>query len=419
LGGLGLLAGARAPVLAAALARIPPYDLAVNERLSFMLVWAIVGLAALGLEELAERGDRRRAGLCWILCLLVCGVLLAAVWPLASAALPPHLLARHAALFLLPLVAGAAMLRWRGSPALVVGALFLLLALQRWGESGRIYPNVRTAAFYPLPGILRQLPPAPEPYRVAGSGFTLMPNIPTVWGLEDPRGYQALHLDRMARILPLWSQRVPAWTHTIPDLEDPFVSFLNVRFALAPRHRPAPAGWTSVAARRGTRLLENSRALPRAYVPPRVRIGGALQTVLGEMGFETDFGQRAWIEDPERPTGAQPLEVANGPGVVTTRREGSGYLLNADLAGRGYVATSITAWRGWRASSAGGALPLVYANHAFVAFELPPGRHEVRLAYLPDAFMWGRWISLATLALIAAWAIARRYRRRVASIASP
>ncbi|HZI63646.1 MAG TPA: YfhO family protein, partial [Thermoanaerobaculia bacterium] len=161
------------------------------------------------------------------------------------------------------------------------------------------------------------------------------------------------------------------------------------------------------------------RVLPRAYVPPRVRVGGARETVLGEMGFETDFGQRAWLEDAARPTGEQPVEVENGPGAVTTRRQGNGYVISADLTGRAYVVTSITAWRGWRASSAGRPLPLAYANHAFVAFDLPAGRHEVRLTYLPGAFVWGRRISLVTLALIAAWAIARRYRSRVASIASP
>ena len=412
LGALGLLAGARAPVVAAALARVPPFDLAVNERLSFMWAWAIVALAALGLEELVRQGDRRRAALCFALLLAACGAVLVAVWPLASAALPAPLAARHAALFLLPLAVAAALLVRRDAPRLAAAVVGAALALQRWGESGRMYPNISDAAFYPRPGILRQLPAAEEPYRVAAEGFHLLANLPTVWGLEDPRGYQALHLDRLARVLPLWSEREPLWTHTIPDLNDPFVAFLNVRFALAPRHRAPPAGWVTREARRGTRLIENPRALPRAFVPPRIRLGGARETVLGEMSFESDFAGRAWIEDPASPGGgAQPREIANGPGVVRTRRRGSGYRITADLAARGYVVTSITAWRGWRARSAGRDLPLVHANHAFLAFALPPGHHEVRLTYLPSSFVWGRAITLATLGLVAAWAIARRYRR--------
>ncbi len=419
LGLLGLFAGARAPVVAAALARLPPFDLAVNERLAFMWALAVVALGALGLEELVERGDRRRAALCCAAGLAVCGALLAAVWALAVRALPPPLMARHAALFLLPLAAGAAITSWRGSPRLALAAVGLLLVLQRWGESGRIYPNLPAATFYPRPGILALLPPADEPYRVAGLRFALMPNLATVWGLEDPRGYQALHLDRMARVLPLWSERAPAWTHTLPDLTDPLVSFLNVRYVLAPRDLPAVPGWASVGRRRGTKLLESSRVLPRAYVPPSVRMGGSRAQVLREMALETDFGQRAWIEEPGHAAGAAPREIANGPGLVATRRRGQGYEITAELASPGYVVTSITAWRGWRAASAGRRLPLAYANHAFLAFELPAGRHEVRLTYLPDAFVWGRGISLATAALIAVWAVGRRYRRRSASIASP
>jgi uncharacterized membrane protein YfhO len=77
--------------------------------------------------------------------------------------------------------------------------------------------------------------------------------------------------------------------------------------------------------------------------------------------------------------------------------------------------TSIAAWRGWRALSDGRELPLAFANHAFVAIEVPPGRHRVRVFYLPESFVWGRRISCAALAGLAVWALARPLRRRASA----
>jgi uncharacterized membrane protein YfhO len=63
------------------------------------------------------------------------------------------------------------------------------------------------------------------------------------------------------------------------------------------------------------------------------------------------------------------------------------------------VATSVPDWPGWRAESAGREVALTTVNHAFVGFWLPPGRHEVRLHYLPQSFRAGA--ALALVALVA------------------
>ena len=53
----------------------------------------------------------------------------------------------------------------------------------------------------------------------------------------------------------------------------------------------------------------------------------------------------------------------------------------------------------WQASVDGRAVPLWRANYAFQAVEVPPGRHDVRIAYVDRGFQAGAVISIIALAL--------------------
>ena len=52
-------------------------------------------------------------------------------------------------------------------------------------------------------------------------------------------------------------------------------------------------------------------------------------------------------------------------------------------------------------------MPLIPFNRAFLGFEVPAGRHEAVLRYLPDGFVWGAAISLASV-LACAWLALRK-----------
>ncbi|HZI64561.1 MAG TPA: YfhO family protein, partial [Thermoanaerobaculia bacterium] len=410
IGVLGLLASASAPGVADLLAQVPPFDVAINERLAFAWAFAVAALAAFGAQAIADASAGLGARRLLIYSSLALAGFLALVLPRLGAALEPADLGRHVALYLAPL----GLILWQAArlPTRWAAPLLLLaLAAQRTGESGSIYPVLPRRSFYPEVAPLTALPRGGEPYRVVGSSYALIPNLSAMWELEDPRGYQALSLARLNATYPLWSLRLPAWFNIVPRLDRPFLSFLNVRYAVVGNTDPPPAGWSVEARLRGMQLLENERVLPRAFVPPRVRRGGSPRRVLREMAQETDFGQRAWIEAP----GERPAPVRghpNGPGRVRTGSEGSGYRLDVEMERRGWVVTSIAAWRGWRATAAGRDLPLAYANHAFVAFELPAGRHEVRLRYLPVSFVWGRAITFSTLGILTVAGVVAGVRRR-------
>ena len=209
----------------------------------------------------------------------------------------------------------------------------------------------------------------------------------------------------------LWCRYVPVYFNHVDDLTRPFVSFLNVRFAVVPRGYRVPIGWRVVGTDRGATLLENDKALERAFVPRNVRVGVPRDVTLLEMGGEKDFAGRSWIDAP-LPNG----ERANGPGRVTAARVANGYQLQAEMDGNGWIVVSTVAWPGWRAYVDGRRVKTHKANHAFVSVYVTRGSHNIRLIYLPESFVIGRAISFATLAgLLISIVIARARRGRNSS----
>ncbi|HEU4887610.1 MAG TPA: YfhO family protein, partial [Thermoanaerobaculia bacterium] len=277
-----------------------------------------------------------------------------------------------------------------GTPAFHMAILAVVL-IQRAYEDGRIYPALPRETFFPRVPLLASIP---RDGRVVGHEFAFTGNNPAMYGLEDARGYQAMTNRRLYETYPLWSTYQRAWYNRVDDLSRPFLSFLNVRYAIG--RRDPPEGWRVVQEDRGTRLFENLHELPRAFVPPRIRYEREGTAIVKAMQESTDFSRLAWIEAPEY----EPHEIANGPGRVTMRRSGLAYELDASMANDGWVVLSVTAWKGWRVRVGNRRIEPRFANHAFLGIFVPKGTHRVTLHYLPRSFTNGRNISLATLAIV-------------------
>jgi len=302
---------------------------------------------------------------------------------------------------LVPVTALAVVFLGVRSARLGVAALLLALLVQRGGQSASLNPTYPESVFYPPVPVLKALPQGGEPFRVVGRGPALRPNMAALYELEDVRGYQAMRNRRLFSTYRLWVGPMKHHRHNaqVTDLRRPFLSFLNVRYAiLAAQDRP-PRKWHVVAADRGAVLYENPAVIGRAFVPDRVRVGVPAVNVVREMEAQTDFSRVAWIEDTGAGApGGRPIEKANGPGRVRSSRRVRGLHMDVEMDGPGWVVVSQTAWKGWRASTDGRDLPLRFANRAFLAFHLPGGHHVVDLEYLPRSFVIGRALTLATFA---------------------
>jgi hypothetical protein len=409
IGIVGLLVGIEAAPFADWIAKLPLFDLALNARLIFALSFALAALAALGVDaasgrELAIAGGATAVAL---------AALVAIEWkPMLVWGLAPSFILVQSALLIAPLIAMAATARMRQAAVIIL----LLLLIQRTAEMGNFYPTQPARIFYPRIAVLDRLPKGGPPYRITALGHVFVPNMATMYEVEDVRGYQAMTLERMRIAQDLFSVAQPVWFNRVDDLTRPFLSALNVRFALAPTGTPAPEGWRRIDGQPGVEVFENLRVLPRAWLPRRVIISA--DPAFGEMASETAFGERGWIEIRR----SVRTDEENAQGTVVIRPRGyNTFLIDATLDRNGWVFISESAWKGWRATVDGKRVNVRRADGTLLAVGVPRGRHRVELRYLPNAFVNGARVSGGTVVLLIIVAMwwTRRSRPRIATPPPP
>jgi hypothetical protein len=399
LGVFGLLASWKAPPIDPFLRLLPLFKIAFNDRLGFAATLSMSLLAAMAFDA-RERFDRRVVIV--VAALLV--IATASVWRMQlTLGVDPKLLVAGATAELL----GVAVLfiasgtrSQRAAAAMIV----IAIAAQRLVEDGNIHPTLPRRMFYPTVPLIAAVPREPL-FRFTAIGNMVIPNVATMYGLEDVRGYSAMTFYPYIETLGLWSAQKRTY-HDVSDLSLPFLSFLGVRHAITPRTMDPPPGWRVVADDRSSRLIENSRAIPRVFVPRRIRFTDSDDTTLKEMAVATDFAEEAWVraEGPAR-------MIENGEATLHVQRRGSHYDIDADARTASRIIISEAAWPGWRATIDGSRIPIEQANRAFLSIRIPPGHHHARVVYLPDAFVQGRAISIATLIVLALGLVIKISRR--------
>lgn len=392
------------------LARLPLFDITLNERMIGLVSFSICVLAALGAERLHDGegvfafvagSGVALAGAAWIFLSLrpqMTGLGMSAVYARQR-------LAMQLAPLLVGLAVIAALSRQRRS-RIALATLLVLFGAQRVLEAGHLNPTVAARAFYPRFEILDRIPRG-VPERMTALAFNFIPNASVFYGLEDVRGYEALTLRAFKDTYPLWSERQAAWFNRVDDPTRPFLSFLNVRWVLAPPAAPVPAGWPVVLESDGLRLMENPHALARAFVPKLFRAEPDPARRIEILKSIADFGERGVVDD-----GAATDWTPNGEARVSIGSYGAQSMdLEIEAKGETLVATSIPGWRGWRAKLDGLPTDSVSYNHAFLAFRVPAGAHRLSLRYLPDGFRYGLLVSLASALLLAGWSAWPRFRK--------
>lgn len=378
----GLLLGASAPGLMDLFTHLPGFALAHNYRLVFWTSLGLSGLAALGTAQV-ERSPRTLLPAAALTAALLAAGFLLSRGILRERELPERFVRNAFTLELAPVVLlafAAAGGNGRRGAALCA----LLLVAQRAAEMHGTYPTLPARSLAPSLPTLSALPrgKTAQPYRVVAAGDVFRPNASALYGLQDVRGYESIALDRFVDTYPLWCR--PQWAsfNRVDGLDAPFLSFLNVRFAIASPEASTPAGWVERARGAEMALFENPRALPRAFVPRRVGFAGSPAALLSAIKETADFGEICWL------SGVGPA-TSNGQATLAVREDGPDLLLEVNVAARALVATSIPDWPGWRVEVDEKETPTVAVNHAFVGFWLSEGQHAVSLVYRPVSFRMG------------------------------
>jgi hypothetical protein len=170
------------------------------------------------------------------------------------------------------------------------------------------------------------------------------------------------------------------------------------------------------------RVFSVAEAVPRAYVVGGcvavdeplaalerfVSAGTSSRRVILERPFLVRAGLDCAGADAGQPRAAEVVEESTDSLVV-----------EADAAGDAWLVVNDSWDDDWRVAVDGRDAELVPANYAFRAVRIPAGTHTVRFTYEPTTFRFGAILSLASLATLAggfvvlAWR--RQARRRVSS----
>jgi hypothetical protein len=265
-------------------------------------------------------------------------------------------------------------------------------------------------AFYPRSGALDALAALGNEARF----FAMVPGdmpaeVPVAYGLNDVRGYDALHPRRTAMLLrravdhPPWTSSLEALP-TVPDIKLPLLGLMAVRcianWADAPGDlaRLPFRGEAKLPTWAPFQLVRNPHFLPRARL-----VAGRVVEPDDERALDAlsaaDFPLETTVILADGAPAPVPAPSFAGRAQISEDRADS---VRVDVEPR-QPCTLVLAdsfHPGWRAFVDGVERPIQRANVAFRGVALVPGEHTVEFRYEPLSFRLGAWASAAAAAIL-------------------
>ncbi len=399
--------------LAALFMKIPILNVSPASRLLFLVGFAVAWLAGHGVDTLAASPGKAWRGVAWVAVAFLIAMLVG---------VGPMTMSNGAAIeTLIGFVLGtaAAFVLTRSKPAAAGLALAALLF--------ELLPPFIQYNYHSDSSLLARRPEMldirkqNEPWRGTGIlGTTPVSTRSDQWGNDLVNGNNLLalygieNIGGFEAIIPEWTVRYalaagaslsPAGrTLQYTKLDSALLDFAGLKYVWLPPTLPFPPRYRKIQDYGSVSRFENHAALPRARLAPHVRVvanAADAEALLKrpdydpkwEIVIESDHplptvfeGEVTW---KERTTDRCTLEVAVKQPAV---------LVLAD-----------TDYPGWEATIDGVATPILRANLAFRAVEVPAGTHRVEFRYRPAAARQGAVASAFFLLLSLA---AARYWRK-------
>lgn len=242
-------------------------------------------------------------------------------------------------------------------------------------------------------------------YRMCGLGPALRANLPSVYGLADPRTANPIKPAAVAGALAAVNLFPNRATDGFAAPFDPLYPLLGVRYLMTAPEVDLPRPWGLAFADNTARVWEHPRPIERLFLP-RATIGCPSATLWADcLRRVGSFRNQAALADGD----AAPPGVTGGAWRAhdphasrLDLRELRPAWLRAGvlLTEPRLLATSMYQDGGWRLLLGGAPRPTLLADGPFVAAWLPPGSAALELIYRPRGFIPG--MLAAALALTAA-----------------
>ena len=228
----------------------------------------------------------------------------------------------------------------------------------------------------------------PEPFRILGLDWVLLPNAAAHYGLEDIRGSDPMEWAdyvRFFRVAEVKDESIDV--KRIVDTSHPLIDFLNVRYLLTEPGASPGAKWQRLYAGIDGELYENSEFKARFFAPKMLRRSGE--------GWEAELaGSGDFAEVPLVAGRGLPPVITNPDEVIITSR-GVGpdrFHLRIATPQPAFIASSQPALPGWEVRVNAGRTAVSRVNGAFLGFQVPAGSSEVDVRYRP--LSWRMSLSL-------------------------
>ncbi len=149
-------------------------------------------------------------------------------------------------------------------------------------------------------------------------------------------------------------------------------------------------------------VLENTEALPRAFLVPRARVAPSLGTALSEMVHQPFQPRQEVILADDASTQATPLTTDRG-GQGTARITGydaADVKIHTSASADAWLVLSDTFYPGWTATVDGQAVTVLRGDVLFRVVPVPAGDHEIEFRFEPASVRTGLMISLGALLVL-------------------
>jgi hypothetical protein len=400
-------------------ARTPGLNVSGNTRMTVLVCFAFASLAGLGFDTITRwrlgRDTRWHvlgavAGAGGLAAYALCAIAFVLLRQRAETLFPagPRGVIIFWTLAALAAFAGAAGLilaassrRFR-TPA--ISGLAVLVLLESAMFAGPYQPQVRPSEVPPASDVMSWMKANAGGNSIAATGFSLMPEVPSLYGLRDVRAYDLLESGRAQQF---WSAADPAYQNLafytiLHQPAAPWLAAAGVDLVAVPGSAALPG--TSVAYQADGMVVARVPApRPLAYAAPAVV-------------------QAADSTDAIRLLSGDPLEAVTveGPGSVnagtadTAVTEFSPGSVTVDVNGDSTFVVVLQSFdRGWKAYLDGSPAAIHPADVMFMGVQVPAGHHVLHLLYEPESVTVGLIASASgVVVLLGLLGAAAFYRRR-------
>lgn len=284
---------------------------------------------------------------------------------------------------------------------LVPAALGVVAFLELAFFFGPAVPSGPRGLYLPETASLRFLREHAGSDRIVGMGDVLRPNLPSAYGLADPRISNPSKPWSYTNLMSLVSRNRRETTDVFRAPTHPLYRLLGVRYVLVRKRFSLRPLLRQVFVGDGLRIYEYPDPLPRLFLP---RAAEAFRgSTLSWMALNPDFGARSLVARTpggvrrwrSRRPEASALTVAE---ILPSRVRSRALLVEPRL-----LASSIYQDGGWRLLVDGRPAATVRTNAAFVGAWLPAGEHRLDLLYRPGSFVLGCLLAGLALGIGIAW----------------